>query len=161
MWHPEKFLFSSSLQLVHLNIRLSEVRRLRKGHGKQAVGTQHQTQPGSSPVMHSPSMDIFQKMAAELDTEGRYLFLNALANQLRYPNSHTHYFSCVLLYLFAEAKQVRLLSDLPCRISCHAASFNDSAARCAGDNSGADHEGALRALDCQSPASLGAAHHIH
>ena len=34
---------------------------------------------------------------------GRYLFLNAIANQLRYPNSHTHYFSCSLLYLFAEA----------------------------------------------------------
>lgn len=33
----------------------------------------------------------------------RYLFLNAIANQLRYPNSHTHYFSCCLLYLFAEA----------------------------------------------------------
>jgi len=36
---------------------------------------------------------------------GRYLFLNALANQLRYPNSHTHYFSCVILYLFAEVTQ--------------------------------------------------------
>lgn len=36
-------------------------------------------------------------------TLGRYLFLNAIANQLRYPNSHTHYFSCTLLYLFAEA----------------------------------------------------------
>jgi len=34
---------------------------------------------------------------------GRYLFLTAIANQLRYPNSHTHYFSCTLLYLFAEA----------------------------------------------------------
>ena len=33
----------------------------------------------------------------------RYLFLNCIANQLRYPNSHTHYFSCCLLYLFAEA----------------------------------------------------------
>ena len=39
-------------------------------------------------------------------TQGRYLFLNALANQLRYPNSHTHYFSCVLLFLFSEAQQV-------------------------------------------------------
>lgn len=28
--------------------------------------------------------------------------LNAIANQLRFPNSHTHYFSCTLLYLFAE-----------------------------------------------------------
>merc|ERR1712065_134485 len=38
-----------------------------------------------------------------MGTEGRYLLLNAIANQLRYPNNHTHYFSCVLLYLFAEA----------------------------------------------------------
>lgn len=29
--------------------------------------------------------------------------MNAIANQLRYPNSHTHYFSCTMLYLFAEA----------------------------------------------------------
>lgn len=36
---------------------------------------------------------------------GRYLFLSAIANQLRYPNSHTHYFSCVLLYLFSESEQ--------------------------------------------------------
>ena len=38
-----------------------------------------------------------------LNIVGRYLYLNAIANQLRYPNSHTHYFSCTLLYLFAEA----------------------------------------------------------
>ena len=60
--------------------------------------------------MNSPAMDVFQRMASDLDTEGRYLFLNALANQLRYPNNHTHYFSCVLLYLFAEAKQVPIFS---------------------------------------------------
>ena len=34
---------------------------------------------------------------------GRYLFLNAVANQLRYPNSHTNYFLHLILYLFAEA----------------------------------------------------------
>jgi len=48
-------------------------------------------------------MDIFQQLAKDLDSEGRYYFLNAVTNQLRYPNNHTHYFSCVLLYLFAEA----------------------------------------------------------
>ncbi len=31
--------------------------------------------------------------------------MNAIANQLRYPNSHTHYFSCILLYFFAESTQ--------------------------------------------------------
>ena len=33
----------------------------------------------------------------------RYSFLSALANQLRYPNSHTHFFSQVFLYLFENA----------------------------------------------------------
>ena len=46
-------------------------------------------------------MIIFQKLKHYFRL--RYLFLNCIANQLRYPNSHTHYFSCCLLYLFAEA----------------------------------------------------------
>ncbi|XP_077972852.1 CCR4-NOT transcription complex subunit 1-like [Styela clava] len=61
--------------------------------------------PSMSTITHSSHMDIFQNLSVDLDTEGRYLFLNAIANQLRYPNSHTHYFSCTLLYLFAEANQ--------------------------------------------------------
>lgn len=54
-------------------------------------------------IVHCSHMDIFQNLIVDLDHEGRYLFLNAVANQLRYPNSHTHYFSCTLLYLFVEA----------------------------------------------------------
>jgi len=60
-------------------------------------------QPSRQTIAHSSHMDIFQSLAVDLDTEGRYLFLNAIANQLRYPNSHTHYFLNLLLYLFAEA----------------------------------------------------------
>uniref|UniRef100_A0A2A4JSL1 CCR4-NOT transcription complex subunit 1 n=1 Tax=Heliothis virescens TaxID=7102 RepID=A0A2A4JSL1_HELVI len=59
--------------------------------------------PNMSTIAHSAHMDIFQNFTVDFDFEGRYLFLNAIANQLRYPNSHTHYFSCCLLYLFAEA----------------------------------------------------------
>jgi len=51
----------------------------------------------------SPAMDIFQHLAFELDSEGRYMLFNAIANQLRYPNSHTHYFRCVMLTLFQGA----------------------------------------------------------
>lgn len=69
--------------------------------GVQAIQANRKDQ--ASPITHSAPMDVFQRLAQELDTEGRYLFLNAVANQLRYPNCHTHYFSCVLLYLFAEA----------------------------------------------------------
>jgi CCR4-NOT transcription complex subunit 1 len=58
--------------------------------------------PGKQTVASSAHMDIFQNLAVDSDNEGRYLFLNAIANQLRYPNSHTHYFSCTLLYLFHE-----------------------------------------------------------
>lgn len=50
--------------------------------------------------------DIFQTLATELDPEGRYQFLNAIANHLRYPNSHTHYFSCVILGLFKEGTEL-------------------------------------------------------
>ncbi len=73
----------------------------------QSKTTQQQLAVPSAPITHSAPMDIFQHLVLELDTEGRYLFLNAVANQLRYPNNHTHYFSCVLLYLFAEANHVR------------------------------------------------------
>ncbi|KAJ3055880.1 hypothetical protein HK097_008877 [Rhizophlyctis rosea] len=63
------------------------------------------TQGAPAPIAPGAPMDIFQTLVVELDTEGRYLVVSAIANQLRYPNSHTHYFSCVLLYLFAEANQ--------------------------------------------------------
>ena len=49
------------------------------------------------------SFRILYKYCNTMYSLGRYLFLNAIANQLRYPNSHTHYFSCALLSLFAEA----------------------------------------------------------
>ncbi|KAI8335037.1 CCR4-Not complex component, Not1-domain-containing protein [Chlamydoabsidia padenii] len=57
------------------------------------------------PGNQGAAIEIFQHLLVELDSEGRYLFLSAIANQLRYPNSHTHYFSCVLLYLFAESNK--------------------------------------------------------
>ncbi|KAJ0962000.1 hypothetical protein J5N97_029828 [Dioscorea zingiberensis] len=62
------------------------------------------------------AMDIFQSLIKSLDTEGRYLFLNAVANQLRYPNNHTHYFSFVLLYLFAEASQDNIIQEQITRV---------------------------------------------
>lgn len=56
-------------------------------------------------LAHTPEMEILQKLM-DFDEKGRYISLNAIANQLRYPSSHTHYFSCVMLFLFSEAKNV-------------------------------------------------------
>lgn len=56
-------------------------------------------------LSRTPDIELFQKLM-ELDDKGRYICLNSIANQLRYPSSHTHYFSCVMLYLFSETKNV-------------------------------------------------------
>jgi CCR4-NOT transcription complex subunit 1 len=56
-------------------------------------------------LSRTPEIELIQKLM-ELDDRGRYICLNAIANQLRYPSSHTHYFSCVMLYLFSESKSV-------------------------------------------------------
>ena len=40
------------------------------------------------------------------------MLLNAIANQLRYPNNHTHYFSCVLLSLFADSSDERVQEQI-------------------------------------------------
>ncbi|KAG7349528.1 CCR4-Not complex component, Not1 [Nitzschia inconspicua] len=56
-------------------------------------------------LSRTPEMEVLQTLM-EFDDKGRYHCLNAIANQLRYPSSHTHYFSCVMLYIFSESKNV-------------------------------------------------------
>ncbi|GMR41788.1 hypothetical protein PMAYCL1PPCAC_11983, partial [Pristionchus mayeri] len=60
-------------------------------------------------IPHNAFMDIFQSLTVQLDTEGRYLVFNAIANQLRYANAHTHFFSCVFLFLFqySDSPQIK------------------------------------------------------
>lgn len=65
----------------------------------------------SSPL-HPGAQEMYVRVAVELDAEGRYLLLNAMANQLRYPNAHTYYFSCTLLTLFMESKSEGLKEQI-------------------------------------------------
>jgi CCR4-NOT transcription complex subunit 1 len=51
----------------------------------------------------TPAMEIFKVLVRVLDPEGCHHVLNAIANQLRYPNSHTRYFMRLILTLFVEA----------------------------------------------------------
>ena len=64
-----------------------------------AQGIAHQ----SKNMTNSPVMDIFQNLIRNFDAEGRYFLLNAIANQLRYPNNHTH---CK----FPSCRDVKLIS---------------------------------------------------
>ena len=70
--------------------------------GMQAIATMQSSQT-SQVLARTPEMEIMHKLM-DFNDRGRYISLNAIANQLRYPSSHTHYFSCVMLFLFSDAK---------------------------------------------------------
>ena len=61
-------------------------------------------------------MDIFVALARRLQPQGRYMFLNAAANQLRFPSNHTNYFSCTLLHLFCECTADELVLEQISRV---------------------------------------------
>ncbi|KAL8658240.1 MAG: hypothetical protein Q9226_001150 [Calogaya cf. arnoldii] len=50
----------------------------------------------------SPQAIFMTNLAKELHPEARYHFLSSITNQLRYPNSHTQYFSYALLRIFGN-----------------------------------------------------------
>ena len=49
-----------------------------------------------------PAAQIYKHLLSSLDAEGRYHVINAMANQLRYPNSHTYFFMKLILFFFIE-----------------------------------------------------------
>jgi len=100
------YLQSSPDSGSHYNIQLMNALVIYVGtYGIQALRSKGLTPTHNNLThsAHSAHSDIFQSLVVDLDSEGRYLFINAVANQLRYPNSHTHYFGCALLNLFSEA----------------------------------------------------------
>ncbi|KAF2473358.1 Not1-domain-containing protein [Lindgomyces ingoldianus] len=48
----------------------------------------------------SSAARLLEQLAKELGPEAKYHFISAIANQLRWPNAHTHYFTYALLHLF-------------------------------------------------------------
>ncbi|CCI49970.1 unnamed protein product [Albugo candida] len=58
------------------------------------------------------AMKIYRFLAEELDAEGRYYFLNCLANHLRYPNSQTQFYSWIILYLFSSTASKTLKEQI-------------------------------------------------
>ena len=66
--------------------------------------------PSFNPESHQAS--LLSRLAKELHPEARYYFLGSLVNQLRWPNSHTHYFSYALLHLFGSDHADQQESDI-------------------------------------------------
>jgi len=72
--------------------------------------------PSKPPSAGGVSLDLFMKLSRDLETEARYLFLNALANQLRFPNAHTHFFSSSILALFQAAHDKEVVREQITRV---------------------------------------------
>jgi len=92
------FLYKEGTRELHVG----KVNSLVHYVGAHAIARLHSAQFSLS---RTPEMEVFQRLM-ELDDKGRYICLNAIANQLRFPSSHTHYFSCVMLYVFSESKSM-------------------------------------------------------
>lgn len=95
LWHV------SMINALVIHVGLYAVQHSSKSEQKQEEAS----------LAQSTSMQVFQQLGRDMDAEGRYHLLNAMANQLRYPNSHTHYFSCVLLYIFAEPQPAQVQAE--------------------------------------------------
>lgn len=54
------------------------------------------------PHSKNVGLDFLKTLIHAVEGEQRYIVLNIVANQLRYPNSHTNYFSSTILALFAD-----------------------------------------------------------
>jgi CCR4-NOT transcription complex subunit 1 len=73
--------------------------------GSAGMSALHDSKGQINQFQDNSCMDIFEALVTLTDAEGRYFVLNAIANQLRYPNTHTHYFCYVLLWLFYQSKE--------------------------------------------------------
>eukprot|EP00177_Eucheuma_denticulatum_P000998 GFKZ01001812.1.p1 GENE.GFKZ01001812.1~~GFKZ01001812.1.p1 ORF type:complete len:2430 (-),score=256.79 GFKZ01001812.1:1035-8324(-) len=69
--------------------------------GEQGINRSHP----SPPNVDGAVMDLIRSLTRELAPEGQYHLFNAIANQLRYPNCHTLYYSRLVLYLFHESTE--------------------------------------------------------
>ncbi|KAL1958253.1 hypothetical protein VTO42DRAFT_4761 [Malbranchea cinnamomea] len=79
--------------------------------GQSAVSSSVQKN-GAVMFNNTPHLTMLEKLAKTLRPEARYYFLSAVANQLRYPNSHTHYFSFLILHLFGQENSEQQGTDV-------------------------------------------------
>lgn len=65
----------------------------------------------------APATKLLERLVLSMRPDARYHLLSAMANQLRWPNSHTHYFSSLILYLFTLQNEEREVESLQQQIT--------------------------------------------
>ncbi|CDR94810.1 transcriptional regulatory protein, putative [Babesia bigemina] len=48
---------------------------------------------------------LYMDLMRSLSMAGKYVFVNALCRHMRFPNAHTHFFSCLVLWMFDELRE--------------------------------------------------------
>ncbi len=71
---------------------------------------------GTPFAANSPPVRVLEALARVLGPEARYHFVGAVISHLRYPNSHTHWFSYALLHLFALDGGRAMLQEIATRV---------------------------------------------
>lgn len=85
---------------VPINVDVVLVNALVLYIGQQAAVVHAMKSNTRSAFETSTHAALLEKMAQVMQPEARYYLLSAMANQLRYPNSHTYFFSFTILRLF-------------------------------------------------------------
>ena len=73
--------------------------------GQKAVSASNGSDTGPAFTMDGPYSTLICQLARVLESIPRYFFLGGIVNQLRYPNSHTWFFSSTLLSLFGTGNE--------------------------------------------------------
>ncbi|KAJ5601469.1 CCR4-Not complex component N.t1.c1 C-terminal [Penicillium lagena] len=90
----------TGLFYVPINVDTVLVNALVLYIGQQAA-TEHASKSNTRSAFEtSTHATLLNKIAQIMTPEARYFLLSAMANQLRYPNSHTYFFSFTILRLF-------------------------------------------------------------
>ena len=80
------------------------------------IGLERKNNDPNIPPNETHSMALYKELAENLDPEGRYIFIGALTNQLRFPNNHTYYFSTIILQLFEDNPEQEALQEQITRV---------------------------------------------
>ncbi|KAI9368910.1 CCR4-Not complex component, Not1-domain-containing protein [Aspergillus egyptiacus] len=98
IYNPE--IKETGLFYVPINVNVVLLNALALYIGQGAVSVNASKGNTRAAFESSPHSELLEKIAKSLRPEGRYYLLSAMANQLRYPNSHTYFFSFAILRLF-------------------------------------------------------------
>jgi CCR4-NOT transcription complex subunit 1 len=63
-----------------------------------------------------PAFQLLLHLALSLSPEGVYALFTAMANQLRYPSSHTNFFATAILALFEECPKDKPAREVATRV---------------------------------------------